>query len=138
MSKNAAVLRRLLLGGAVYFLAVSAAHMLDLKVPMLFVYYSLPSYAYQDKIISFLSFGWAVFLFLSAVDPLQNRAAVKAVITAGLVAVFGLHVINHVTDFKALAPDADPSVFRKETFLLGAYETTLIIFYFLTKKRKGD
>jgi hypothetical protein len=52
MNKSTAILKWLLLAGAVYFLAIAIVH-------MLFVYYDLPSYGYQDRIISFLSFGWS-------------------------------------------------------------------------------
>lgn len=45
----------LLLAGAAYFLLVSLAHMTGFKLPGLFIYYSLPSYEYQDRIIGFLT-----------------------------------------------------------------------------------
>ena len=138
MSKSAAVLKWLLLVGAVYFLAVAIAHMVRIKIPMLFVYYNVPSYGYQDRIISFLSFGWAIFLFTASVDSTRNRAIVKAIIIAGLAAVFGLNVINHVTDFHAMSPDINPSVFRTEVFLLNAYEAALIMCYFLANRGKEN
>ena len=122
MSKSEAILKWLLLGGAVYFLTVAIAHMVRIKIPMLFVYYNVPSYGYQDRIISFLSFGWAIFLFVASVDPARNRAIVRAIVIAGLAAVFGLNVINHVTDFHAMSPDINPSVFQKEVLVLSAYE----------------
>ncbi|MGO9378359.1 MAG: hypothetical protein ACLPN1_16895 [Dissulfurispiraceae bacterium] len=133
MRKSTAILKWLLLAGAVYFLAIAIAHMFRTKIPMLFVYYNVPSYGYQDRIISFLAFGWSVFLFAASVDPMNNRVAVKAVLLAGLAAVFGLNVINHVTDFQSLSPDIHPAVFRIETLALSAYEVVLIVFYFLAK-----
>ena len=136
MSKSTTVLKWLLLVGAVYFLVVAIAHMVRIKIPMLFVYFNVPSYGYQDRIISFLSFGWAIFLFTASVDPTRNRALVKATIIAGLAAVFGLHVINLVTDFHALSPDINPSIFQKEVLVLSAYEAALIICYFLAKREK--
>ena len=136
MSKHTAVLQRLLAGGAVYFLGVSAAHMAGIKIPLLFIYFSIPSYAYQDKIISFLSFGWSLFLFTAARDPVKHRDLVRAVLIAGVVALFGLQVINSVTDFRSLAPDAHPAVFRMESLGLSVYVGALIIFYYLSKK--GD
>ena len=112
--------------------------MLRIKVPVLFVYYNLPSYIYQDTIISFLSFGWSVFMFITSIDPVRNRDAVKAILIADLAAVFGLNVINNVTDFHALSPDINPAVFRKEVLALSLYEGTLIMFYFLAKRAKTD
>ncbi len=138
MSKSATTLKWLLLAGAVYFLAMSIVHMLRIKIPMLFVYYSVPSYGYQDRIISFLSFGWSVFLFTASVDPVKNHDAVKAIVIAGLAAVLGLNVINSVTNFHAISPDIHRSVFRKEVFVLSIYEAALIMFYFLANKEKEN
>jgi hypothetical protein len=138
MSKSAAILKWLLLVGAAYFLAVAIAHMIRIKIPMLFVYYNLPSYAYQDSIISYLSFGWSIFLFTASIDPMKNRHSVKAILGAGLIAIFGLNVINQVTDFHALSPDIDPAVFRIEVLVLSAYEAMLIIFYYLAKREKEN
>ena len=136
MRKSAVILKWLLLAGAVYFLAIAFVHMFRIKIPMLFVYYNLPSYGYQDRIISFLAFGWSVFIFTTSIDPMKNRIAVKAVLLAGLAAVIGLNVINHVTDFQALSPDIHPTVFRIEALVLSAYEAVLIAFYFLAKENK--
>ena len=138
MGRSTAVLKWLLLAGAVYFLGVSVAHMAGVKVPLLFVYFSVPSHAYQDRIISFLSFGWSVFLFTAAIDPVKNRDLVKAVLIAGLAAVFGLHVINSVTDFRSLSPDAHPAAFRMETFGLSVYVGALVFFYYLSKKENAN
>lgn len=132
MRKSETMLKWLLLVGAVYFLAIAVVHMLRMKIPLLFVYFDVPSYGYQDRIISFLSFGWSTFLFMAARDPIKNRDAVKAILISGLGAIFGLTVINSVTDFRALSPDINPSVFRIETLGLSVYVAALIFSYFLT------
>ncbi len=138
MSKSAMMLKWLLLIGAVYFLAVAVVHMLRTKVPLLFVYYNAPSYGYQDRIISFLSFGWSVFMFMASLDPTKNRDAVKAIIVAGFGAIFGLTVINAVTDFRALSPNIDPSVFRIEALGLSVYVVALIYCYFISTKQNAN
>jgi hypothetical protein len=135
MNKNVTTLKWLLLAGATYFLAISIVHMLRIKVPLLFIYYNVPSYGYQDRIISFLSFGWSVFLFTASRDPLKNRGTVKAILIAGLGAVFGLTVINSVTDFRALSPEINPSVFGMETLGLSVYVAALIFYYFLATRQ---
>lgn len=137
MSKSAAVLKWLLLIGAVYFLAVAIVHMLRIKVPMLFIYFDLPSYGYQDRIISFFSFGWSIFMFVASLDPAKNRDAVKAIIIAAFGAIFGLTVINSVTNFRALSPGVEPSVFRIENLGLSAYVAALIFSYFLSGKQNA-
>jgi hypothetical protein len=138
MSRSTAILKWLLLAGAVYLLAIAAAHMFSIKLPLLFLYYDLPSYGYQDRIISFLSFGWSVFLFTASVDPIKNRAAVKAILIAGLAAIFGLNTINGTTDFRALSPDIHPAIFRIETLGVSLYVAALILFYFLAKGENPD
>ncbi len=138
MSRNTAILKGLLLAGAVYFLAVATVHMLRIKIPFLFVYYDLPSYGYQDRIISFLSFGWSVFLFMASTDPAKNRDAVKAILVAGIAAVLGLNVINRVTKFYEMSPDIHPSVFRKEALVLSTYVAVLTLFFFLAKSDKKE
>jgi len=137
MSKSVTMLKWLLLMGAVYFLAVALAHMLRIKIPLLFVYFDVPSYGYQDRIISFLSFGWSVFLFTTSRDPVKNRGAVKAILIAGLGAIFGLTVINSVTDFRALSPEINPSVFQMETLGMSAYVAALIYYYFLSTRQNA-
>ena len=42
-----------LLACTAYFLAMSTAHFIGFKVPVLFVYWDVPSNHYQDMIISF-------------------------------------------------------------------------------------
>ena len=138
MSKSTATLKWLLFAGAIYFLAISIVHMLGIKVPLLYVYYDVPSFGYQDRIISFLSFGWSVFLFTASLDPVRNRAAVKAILIAGLAAIFGLNVINSVTDFHVLSPDINPLVFRIETLGLSVYVAALIFFYFLSTRQNAN
>jgi len=117
MSQTQTTLQRFLLGGAVYFLLVSAAHMVGVKVPLLFVYFSVPSYAYQDRIISFLSFGWAMFL-LSGVSGVKRGAleSVRYILWAGSAGVVGLCVINFT-----LGSGAASRWFWVETALLFFY-----------------
>jgi hypothetical protein len=135
--KSVTMLKWLLLIGAVYFLAGAVVHMLRMKIPLLFVYFDVPSYAYQDRIISFLMFGWSTFLFMVSRDPLKNRDAVKGILISGLGAIFGLTVINSVTDFHALSRDIDPSVFRIETLGLSVYVAALIFSYFLATNQSA-
>ncbi|HEX8947945.1 MAG TPA: hypothetical protein VF790_03215 [Dissulfurispiraceae bacterium] len=137
MGRSPAVLKWLLLAGAVYFLAVAIAHMVGTKVPLLFVYYDVPSYEYQDRIISFLSFGWSVFLYMASIDPLKNRGTVKAILIAGFAAVSGLHVINSTTDFYTLSPNSHPAVYRIEALGLTLYEAALIFAYSLATRERG-
>lgn len=138
MSKNTAILKWLLLAGALYFLGISIAHTFGIKVPLLYVYFSVPSYAYQDRIISFLSLGWSVFLFTAFIDPVKNRVLVRAIHVAGIIAIIGLSVINSVTDFRSLSPNIQPSVFWMETLGLGVYVALLGFFYYRSTRENPD
>lgn len=78
------------LAGAAYFCCMAIAHFFGIKVPILFVYYDTPYYAYQDKIISFAVCAY-IALFYSAS---QHRAvALNAIIVLALT-VLGLSSVN--------------------------------------------
>ena len=128
MSRDLRVLKASLLAGAAYFLGVSVAHMLGVKVPGLFVYFDVPSFAYQDRIISFLAFGWAVFLFAASTDPMKQDVLVKAVLVAGAAAVAGLAIVNLTTDFSALRPGIAQSAFWLQTAGAFFYWAWLVFF----------
>jgi len=133
MPANFKILKWSLLAGALYFFSVSVVHMLGVKVPVLFIYFNVPSYAYQDRIISFLTFGWAVFFFTAFTDPQKNSALVKAILVAGAGALIGVSVINAATDFPSLDPAINPMVFWLEAAGLFIYWLWLVIFHFRSK-----
>jgi len=82
--------RALLLLCACYFLAVAVAHQLGWKVPLLYIFYAVPSERYQDLIISFLAFGWAALFLAGFLDRTMRPAAQTPILIAGLVALAGL------------------------------------------------
>ena len=127
------ILKYSLLAGALYFFSVSVVHMLGIKVPVLFIYFNVPSYAYQDRIISFLAFGWSVFLFTAFTDPQKNVALVKAILVAGAGALIGVSVINAATDFQSLDPAINPVIFWLEAAGLFVYWLWLVVFYLRSK-----
>ena len=134
MKKNTIILKWSLLAGATYFFAVAVVHMFGHKVPVLFVYFNVPSHAYQDRIISFLCFGWSVFLFTAFINPIKNLDLVKAILIAGAGAIAGLSVINITTDFRELSESIYVSLFWIETLGISIYLLWLIIFYFRSRK----
>ena len=94
MNKDIQKLKLLLLLGSVYFFLVAIFHMIGIKIPPLFIYYNVPSYTYQDRIISFLAFGWSVFLFTAFLNPIKNRILIQAILIAGAGAIIGLELVN--------------------------------------------
>ena len=133
MKKNKTILSISLFAGAFYFLAVATVHMLGIKLPMLFIYFNVPSYAYQDRIISFLAFVWGIFLFTAARDVVKNVQLVKAILIAGGGAIIGLGIINATADFHALDPAINVAIFWMETAVLLLYVLWLIVFYARSK-----
>ncbi len=129
------ILKYSLLAGAVYFILVATAHQIGIKVPVLFVYFNVPSQYYQDQIISFMAFGWAVFLFSAFLNP-ANKELVRAVLIAGFGAIFGLSIINLKTDFKILSSEINVSYFWAETIGLLFYVLWLAYFYSRINKDK--
>ncbi len=115
------ILKFLLYSGAVYFFGVAIAHAIGSKIPGLFVYYNVPSYPYQDRIISFLTLGWAGLFFLTArrMDPVY----IKLILIIGLAAIIALVVNTSITDFKYLDSSISGSEFN---WIIGA-----LIFYWL-------
>lgn len=81
-----------LLAGSVFFFLIGAAHAIGAKVPGLYLYFDLRSYAYQDKIVSALTFGWAIFFFAAFRSP--TRILLKAILLSGLIAIATLTFIN--------------------------------------------
>jgi hypothetical protein len=60
------------------------------------------------------------------------------ILFAGLGAIFGLTVMNNVTDFHALSPEINPSVSQMETLGLSAYVAALIFYYFLATRQNAQ
>ena len=129
MNINLKILRWLLLAGSTYFFLVAVFHMLGLKIPPFFIYFNVPSNVYQDRIISFLAFGWSVFFFTAFLKPINNKMLIQAILVAGFGAIIGLEIINITTDFKAFSNLINPTIFGVETLGLAVYLVLLTIFY---------
>ena len=120
-------------GGAAYFVCVTAAHWAGFKVPGLFLYYSIPSYAYQDRCIGTLCFGWAVFIFAAS----RLASLVPAVLIAGVAGLLGFSMINLSPEMAALARPQDLAVFWRILLLLAGYLGWVAVWWQLAR-RHGD
>ena len=83
-------LRYALLAGVVYFVAMATAHFFGIKVPLLFVYWNNPFFAYQDKIIAFAVMTYAALFYTAA----RHRVAVPAALFSITVTAIGLSLVN--------------------------------------------
>ncbi|MBV7395767.1 hypothetical protein [Mameliella sediminis] len=90
------LLRLGLLACVLYFVAMSVAHFFGIKVPVLFVYYDTPFYAYQDKIISFAVLSYVGLFYAAARD-------IKVVPIALIVLAFTILGLTSVNLSDALA-----------------------------------
>ncbi|HQT32240.1 MAG TPA: hypothetical protein PLE48_12775 [Thiobacillus sp.] len=129
MSKDATILRWSLIAGAIYFGCIALAHTIGLKIPGLFIYFSVQSHPYQDHIIAFLAFGWSSFFYVASVDPVNNSLPIKAIMLSSAVAICGLSGINTFSDFDSLSPSINAKPFWVQTLLLLGYLIWLIVFY---------
>lgn len=109
-----------------YFLAMSAAHFTGYKVPLLFIYYDVPSEVYQDKIISFCAFAYAMFAFAA----LRARAAVIPFILAMVGVVVGLSLVNLSPSLReVIGDDASTAMYWAQTGAIGAVVVVLAVLY---------
>lgn len=114
------LLRLGLLTGVLYFCCMAIAHFFGIKVPILFVYWDTPFYAYQDKIISFAVLSY-IGLFYAASRHIEVVPIALAVL--GLT-VLGLGSVN--------LSDALSSVLVEgQTTLPYWLQTGMIAFYFV-------
>ncbi|MEM9013805.1 MAG: hypothetical protein AAGB02_01740 [Pseudomonadota bacterium] len=84
------LLRFGLIATIAYFVCMATAHFFGIKVPILFVYYDTPFYAYQDKIISFAVVSY-IGLFVAALRDIKVVPIALGVLG---VTVLGLASVN--------------------------------------------
>ena len=121
----------LLWAGVAYFLCMGTAHVTDFKVPVLFVYFDVPSTFYQNKIISFTCLTYATLFAFSAIHENTAPAAISMLTTA-----LGLAHVNLSVALRAEMKKRDrdsefkPGViwYRKDTLAYWA-QTVMITGY---------
>jgi hypothetical protein len=104
---------------------MALAHFFGLKYPILFVYYDVPFYAYQDKIISFAVVAYAC-LFANAA---LHRSGVPAAIVALGVTVLGLSAVNVSDELGSVLDGRSTLAYWIQTGLIAAYFATLLCLY---------
>lgn len=129
---KSSTLKPLLFLGATYFFAAGCAHLFEFKIPGLFIYFNVPSYSYQDKIISLLAFGWAGFFYAAALNPTKNL--IKTILITGAAAIMILALIDLTTDFESLGNGIEAEWFYLETAVLFGYWSALALAYKQNKR----
>ncbi|MDA3861949.1 MAG: hypothetical protein PF445_12070 [Melioribacteraceae bacterium] len=123
-----------LLASAIYFFLITSAHLFGLKIPVLFIYFNVPSYIYQDMIIAFLSFGFGMFLYAGYSSVKRNELiTTKYIIVAGFGVVLGLMNINFLTDFSFFEVEFNLKIsvlnFWSQTIFVLAYVLWILFLY---------
>ena len=123
---NSKLTRTAFLTGAVYFVCMALAHFFGLKVPVLFVYYDVPYYAYQDKIISFAVCAY-VALFHAASE--HRSLALHAIIVLG-VTVLGLSAVNLSEALTSVMREGQSTLpYWIQTVAIACYLLLLLVLY---------
>jgi len=129
---NSPLLRYALLAGMAYFCCMAMAHYFGIKLPLLFVYYDTPFYAYQDKIISFAVVSY-IALFYSAA---QNREVVPAALIVLGVTVLGLASVNESDALASVLEESQSTLsYWVQTGLIAAYFVVLLVLYLRDKEK---
>jgi len=123
---NARFLTLLLWAGVAYFCCMSVAHFFGIKLPILFIYYDTPFYAYQDKIISFAVVAY-ICLFVTAA---RTPEAVTAALVAIWLTVAGLCAVNLSEALQSVLGGKTTAVYWLETAALTVYAIALTFFWY--------
>ena len=119
------------LSGAAYFCCMATAHFFSIKVPVLFVYYDTPFYAYQDKIISFSVFAY-IALFYSAS---HHRAVALNAIIVLAITVTGLAFVNTSSDLSSVLQEGQSTLpYWLQTGAIAGYLILLLVLYIKDSK----
>jgi hypothetical protein len=109
-----------------YFVSMSAAHWTGFKVPLLFIYFDTPFYAYQDKIISFCAGTYAILFFAAA----RHRVVVPYAIASLALTTIGLSAINASEDLSNVLPKGHSTkAYWLQTGVIGALTMGLAVLY---------
>jgi len=90
MANRLKLIRFHLLGGCGYFFIAALLHFTGMKIAGFYIFYDLPSEAYQDRIIAVLALGWGAIYLLSAKDPLRYFDLTNLLVLIGLIGLTGM------------------------------------------------
>ncbi len=135
LDKNLNILKWSLLAGSIYCLMIAIAHLFEFKIPLFYIYYNIPSYSYQDKLIAALAFGWSMFFYTGFYLVRINQVRpVKYILISGLVAIIILLLINNTSEIHRLASPDMLWAYLFETMILLCYQAWLIVLYIRSRR----
>jgi hypothetical protein len=131
---NSLLTKYAFLSGAAYFCCMAIAHFFSIKVPILFVYYDTPFYAYQDKIISFAVCAY-IALFYSA--SLHRAVALNAIIVLAIT-VLGLSSVNISSELASVLHEGQSTFpYWLQTGAIFFYLIVLLFLYIKDGRNQG-
>jgi len=133
-TSNAKILKYSLGAGVIYFCCMATAHFFGFKVPLLFVYYDVPFYAYQDKIIAFAVVAYICLFFAAA----RSLPAVPPALVAIWVTVLGLSAVNVSQALHSVLGDKSTLPYWAQTVLIAAYALWLTVFFWRSRAQKSS
>ncbi|MEM7195662.1 MAG: hypothetical protein AAF402_11975 [Pseudomonadota bacterium] len=123
---NSATTRYAFLIGAAYFICMAVAHFFGIKLPILFVYYDTPFYAYQDKIISFAVCAYVALFYAAS----KHRDVALLAIIVLAITVLGLSAVNVSSALASvLTPDQSTLPYWLQTGAIAVYVIALVALY---------
>ena len=123
---NSKLTKYAFLSGVAYFCCMAIAHYFSIKVPVLFVYYDTPFYAYQDKIISFAVCAY-IALFYSAS---QHRSVALNAIIVLAITVLGLSSVNMSNTLTMVLREGQSTTpYWLQTGAIFSYLVALVVLY---------
>ena len=129
-NKNDQILKYSLLVCTGYFICMSLAHFFGIKLPILFIYYDVPFYEYQDKVISFAVVTYALLFYAAS----QNRALTRYTIASLLATVLGLSFINLSEALNTVIEGATTTYYWIQTGMIAVIAIWITVFYLRSKK----
>lgn len=130
---NSALTKYAFLSGAAYFCCMAVAHFFSFKVPILFIYYDTPFYAYQDKIIAFAVCAY-IALFYSA--SRHRAVALNAIVVLALT-VLGLVSVNVSNALQSVLKQGQSTLpYWLQTLAIGLYLAILLFLYIRDGKQQ--
>jgi len=99
MDKRLKMIKLHLFGGSAYFLIAGMLHYSGTKWVGFYIFFDLPSQAYQDRLIAVLALGWAAMYALAAVDPLKYFDLTWMLVLIGGAGLLGTAGNVLLTDF---------------------------------------
>ena len=108
---------------------MSTAHFIGFKVPVLFVYWDVPSNHYQDMIISFCAFTYATLSFAAY----RHRVAVPALLVALVGTVLGLSAVNSSAALAQMIDGGTTTAYWLQTGMIAGLLIWLVVLYRLSR-----